>query len=145
MPTKAEIVHLLMTNDKAVAQALVVLKNRQTVDEIILERTKHHNGRGFTAPDGRVGTSMALFYERRGFLSAKQIAYWRVKRKDGKPRITIYAGQLLEVAQEKAHIKALADAKHERIMQDMEAEGDRAQTLRDETNKWIARQQMETA
>jgi len=38
---------------------------------------------------------MAKFYKRTGYLSPKQINYWRVKDKSGKSRIGIYAGQLL--------------------------------------------------
>ena len=46
-----------------------------------------------------MGTSMAKFYERNGYLSAKQIAYWRKPDRTGTPRIAIYARQLLLVAQ----------------------------------------------
>jgi hypothetical protein len=42
-----------------------------------------------------MGTSMAKFYQKSGFLTQKQINYWRVKDKTGKSRIGIYAGQLL--------------------------------------------------
>ena len=142
MPTKEEIIHLLMTNDKAVARALVVLKARQTADEQMAEQTKHLNGRGFTAADGKVGTSMAKFFERRGFLSPKQIAYWRRERKDGKARIAIYAGQLLEEAKQKA-ISKINIHPDELEMQRMEAEADRAGTIRDEINKHNARAAME--
>ena len=102
MTTKFEIINLLKTRDVAVARALVVLNERQTADEQVAEATKYNNGRGFTAADARVGTSMAQFYEKRGFLTPKQISYWRRLRKDGKMRIEIYATQLLEIANEKA-------------------------------------------
>lgn len=49
---------------------------------------------------------MAGFFQRNGFLTAKQVGYWRAKMKDGNMRIGIYAGQLLEVAAEKAAAKA---------------------------------------
>lgn len=99
---KQDIINLLETNDKAVARALVVLTQRQTQDEQASENTKYLNGMGFRPCHARMGTSMAKFYERNGYLSPKQIAYWRKPQKDGKTRIAIYAGQLLEVAQAKA-------------------------------------------
>lgn len=102
MTTKDQIVQLLKTNDKAVARALVVLNERQTVDEQATENTKYNNGRGFRPCHARMGTSMANFFQRRGYLTEKQIAYWRVPQADGKMRIEIYAGQLLIVAEEKA-------------------------------------------
>jgi hypothetical protein len=101
--TKAEIINLLRTNDKAIARALVVLNERQTADEQATENTKYANGRGFRPCHARMGTSMAQFYSRNGYLSPKQVAYWRKPMKDGKMRLEIYAGQLLEIAQAKAH------------------------------------------
>lgn len=93
---KEQIVNLLETNDKAVARALVRLKQLQTADEVITEHTKHRNGRGFRPAHARMGTSMASFYEKKGYLSPKQIAYWRSRDKKGNTRIGIYAGQLLK-------------------------------------------------
>lgn len=98
MTTKESIVHLLKTNDKAVARALVVLNQRQTADERAQQGTRHLNGRGFRPCHARMGTSMATFYTRNGYLSPKQIAYWRGCDKTGKMRIEIYAEQLLEEA-----------------------------------------------
>ena len=100
--TKTEIIKLLETNDKAVARAVFVLNERQTADEQNSEATKYHNGVGFTGADARMGTSMAKFYARSGFLTAKQIAYWRKPNKNGVMRIAKYAGQLLEIAEAKA-------------------------------------------
>jgi hypothetical protein len=99
---KSQIIQLLKTNDKAVPRALVVLNERQTLDEQAAENTKYANGRGFRPCHARMGTSMATFYLRNNYLSIKQVAYWRAPMKDGKMRIEIYAGQLLEVAAEKA-------------------------------------------
>jgi len=93
--TKEKIAELLETNDKAVGRALVRLAELQTADEIAAEDTKYKNGRGFRPAHARMGTSMAKFYERAGYLTPKQINYWRVKDKSGKSRIGIYAGQLL--------------------------------------------------
>lgn len=50
---------------------------------------------------------MANFYTRTGFLTPKQVAYWRKLDRTGKMRIEIYAGQLLIVAQAKAATKAV--------------------------------------
>ena len=108
MTTRNEIIELLRTNDKAVARALVVLTERQTADEQRSENTKYDNGRGFRPCHARMGTSMSKFFKVRGYLTPKQIAYWRVPQKDGKMRIEIYAGQLLDIAQRKAAAKQVA-------------------------------------
>ncbi len=99
---KADIIKLLQTNDKAIARALVVLNERQTADEQRSEDTKYHNGIGFTGADAKMGTSMAKFYEARGYLSPKQLAYWKKPNVKGVWRICKYAGQLLEIAEAKA-------------------------------------------
>lgn len=103
--TSIDIVTLLKNNDNAVGRALVVLKNRQTADEQVNETTKHHNGRGFRPCHARMGTSMAKFYEARGYLTTKQLSYWRAEGKEGM-RIAIYHRQLLEEAKIKAAKKA---------------------------------------
>jgi len=95
--TGTDIVNILRTNDKAVARALVLLNRRQTDDEQTQERVKYCNGRGFRPAHARMGTSMAKFFERNGYLTPKQIAYWRVEGKQGM-RISIYWRQLLEEA-----------------------------------------------
>ena len=97
--TVESIRNLLATNDKAVARALLALNARQTADEQATKHTTHDNGRGFRPCHARMGTSMAQFYERNGYLSQKQIAYWRKPDRTGTPRIAIYARQLLLVAQ----------------------------------------------
>jgi hypothetical protein len=109
MVTKAEIVAMLKTNDKAVARALLALNARQTADEQSQETVKYDNGQGFRPCHARMGTSMANFFSRFGYLSPKQVAYWRKLDRSGKMRIEIYAGQLLIVAQAKAATKALLD------------------------------------
>ena len=101
MVTKESIINLLQTNDKAVARALVVLTARQTADEQVSEQTRYLNGRGYRPCHARMGASMSKFFERQGYLTPKQVAYWRMKDKSGAMRIGIYAGQLLEVAKEK--------------------------------------------
>ena len=105
---KTHIISLLQTNDRAIARALVVLNARQTVDEQVLSETRHQNGRGFNSADARMGTSMAQFFERNGYLTAKQLAYWKKPDARGTWRICKYAGQLLEEAQAKRAAAATA-------------------------------------
>lgn len=145
--TGTDIVKLLETNDQAVARALVVLYERQTEDEKVSENTRHHNNRGFRPCHARMGTSMAKFYLRNGFLSPKQVAYWRKQGKEGM-RISIYWRQLLDAAHKKAAARAntkVADLVDiaEREMQRMEMEADRHQTIREERFKHMARTAME--
>lgn len=102
--TRATVAELLMSNDRAVGRALVVLRNRQTYDERQTEQTRHLNGRGFRPAHAKKGTSMADFFERRGFLTPKQVAYWRRPMADGNPRIVVYWAQLVE----EAEVRALA-------------------------------------
>jgi hypothetical protein len=106
--TKQSIIELLKTNDTAVARALVALHKRQTLDEQQSESTTHLNGRGFRPCHARKGSSMATFYQNRGFLTPKQVGYWRRPMKGGKARIEIYSGQLLEVARAKAAKKEMS-------------------------------------
>lgn len=99
------IKELLATNPRAIGRALIVLRNRQTADERSDENTKYRNGRGFRPCHARMGTNMADFFEQRGYLSEKQVAYWRKPMADGNSRIEIYARQLLEEAEVKAAAK----------------------------------------
>ena len=108
MLNKDQIVALLKTNDRAVGRALLVLKANQTLDEQCAEDTKYRNDRGFRPCHARMGTSMAKFFEHRGFLSPKQVAYWRREMADGNMRIGIYWRQLAEAAEAKAAAKKAA-------------------------------------
>ena len=101
MLDRNNIVRLLQTNDRAVARALVALTERQTADEQVTGNTRHRNGQGFRPCHARMGTSMAEFYERNGYLSGHQLAYWRQPQRDGRTRIEIYANQLLDIARDK--------------------------------------------
>lgn len=102
MHTVESIRQLLRNNDHAVARALVALTAKQTADEQRDEHTKYRNDRGFRPCHARMGTSMAKFYQRNGYLTARQVAYWRRTQRDGKMRIEIYAAQLLGIARERA-------------------------------------------
>lgn len=110
---KAQIVELLRTNDKALCRALVLLNLRQEADEQVTEQTRYRNGKGFRPCHAKMGTSMAKFYQTRGFLTEKQIAYWRKPMACGNMKIGIYAGQLLEEAAAKAaRINEIEEAMH---------------------------------
>jgi hypothetical protein len=108
MLTKEAIVQLLATDDRALCRALVLLNERQTADEQASEATRYHNGRGFRPCHARMGTSMANFFTRRGYLSPKQLAYWRKPMKCGNMRIGIYSAQLLEEAKLKQERRQIA-------------------------------------
>lgn len=56
---KSEIRSLLMSNDRAVERAMVVLFQRQTLDEQHTSSTSHLNGRGFNAFHAKNGTYYA--------------------------------------------------------------------------------------
>lgn len=106
MVSKEQIISLLATNDKAVARALVALNDRQTADEQINQSTRLDNGQGFKPCHARMGTSMAEFFQKFGYLSPKQIAYWRKVDANGSMRIGCYWKQLMEVAAAKEAAKA---------------------------------------
>lgn len=106
--TIESIKQLLATNDRAICRALVALTDRQTLDEKQTEATRHLNGKGWRPCHARVGSSMSKFFLRNGYLTPKQINYWRKITDSGKSRIEIYAGQLLLVANEKATSKPVS-------------------------------------
>ena len=106
--TANEIRAKLLTDDRWLARALVALNDRQTHDEQRSESTKYHNGMGFRPMHAKRGTSMAKFYQKTGFLTPKQMAWWRGTTDCGKSRIEVYVTQLLMVANEKATKKLVA-------------------------------------
>jgi hypothetical protein len=84
---------------RAVGTALSRILQNQTSDEVSSETTRYSNGIGFTGAHGGIGTSMAQFYLRNGFLTPKQVQYWtKPIGKKNRPRILIYKNQLLEFA-----------------------------------------------
>ena len=117
---KQDIIALLKTNDRAIARALVALNQRQTDSEQATEETRYRNGQGFRPCNARMGTSMANFYQKRGYLTDKQIAYWRMPNKEGKMRIEVYANQLLQIAISKAAMKPAV--KYDKTREELEAE-----------------------
>lgn len=108
MLTKQALVALLQTNDRAVGRALLVVNANQTRDEQVQQDTKYRNGEGFRPCHARMGTSMAQFYAARGYLTPKQVAYWRKTDRSGEMRIGIYWRQLAEAAEAKAALRAAA-------------------------------------
>lgn len=101
MLRKEDIVPILARNDKAVARALVILFNNQTNTEQNSEQTINRNGEGFRPCHARMGTSMAQFYLRKGYLTPKQVAYWRKPMACGNARIAVYWKQLAIAAEAK--------------------------------------------
>jgi len=100
--TVESIRELLRTNDRAVGRALLALNARQTADEQQQEVTKYHNEQGFKPCHAKRGTGMAQFYARAGFLTARQLAWWRATTPSGRMRIEIYCAQLARIAAERA-------------------------------------------
>ena len=89
--TIEEIKALLAESDKAVARAILAIYNRQTEDEQTIKETTDHNGIGYNGVDANFMSSLAQFYQSKGFLSAGQLKY-------GRKKIMKYAGQLTEIA-----------------------------------------------
>lgn len=105
MHNRESIEELLRNNSRAVGRALIALRNRQTADEVATESTRWQNGRGFTAAHARRGVSMANFFERTGFLTPRQLAWWRAPAGKSTSRIGQYSLQLLEVAKEREQMR----------------------------------------
>lgn len=100
---KDKIKQLLLTNDVAVERALVAITKRQTADEQRSEHTQHANGVGFAACDAKMMTSMGKQVMQGRKLSQKQLNWLRSGKSERFPcRIAKYAGQLLEIANEKS-------------------------------------------
>lgn len=76
--------------DRAI-HGLMVLYDKQTMDEQVNKRTRHDNGVGFNAYDSEFLTSLAQQYKARGFLSyGQQKALMKTMPK--------YAAQLIDNA-----------------------------------------------
>lgn len=109
--TLEKIMSLLTRTDelgrKAVGRALLALNARQTQDEQREQETKYHNKKGFQKCHAKRGTSMAQYVERHGKLTDAQWQWWSQPAPGGhRPRITIYAAQLLAIAEEKQALAA---------------------------------------
>lgn len=107
---KASIVNLLHTNDKAVERALLVLLERQTLDERQVEDTRYRNDRGFTQADAPRLTRWAKQIQAGRHLSPRQLWWIRSGKSDRFPsRIGKYHRQLLEAIELKNKPSSLAD------------------------------------
>ena len=90
---------LLLTNDKAVERAIVALYRRQLADEQAGGTTKHANGRGFNMTHAHTGSYCAKW-----ILQGKRLTgHWLVDCRD---IAMFYSRQLLEIAKERAQVKA---------------------------------------
>ena len=67
------VVDLMEKDDGYVVGALMALYQQQTESERVSHSTHLYNGRGFNAIDAPILTSFAEFYQKRGFLTPKQI------------------------------------------------------------------------
>lgn len=77
--TKDELLECINSDANWVVGALVTLYQKQTMEEQAVKGTWHQNNEGFNAVDAGVMSNMAQFYERRGYLTDKQIHYVRRK------------------------------------------------------------------
>lgn len=105
--TKAEILELLRTNDRAVERALLTLYRRQTDDERAGETTRHENSVGFSQAHAHKFSSFAKQILKGYRLSAKQLAWCRYHT-NGNTRIGRYWAQLVEEANANEARKAAA-------------------------------------
>lgn len=96
MWNKESVQTLLLTNDRAVERALVVIYNRQTEEEKIASNTLEDNKKGFTAYDAEFLSQLALVVLSGRRLSKKQLFVIRKTDKRGNSRIGKYWKQLLE-------------------------------------------------
>ncbi len=146
--TRESIRALLQRSNKAVERAMVVLHERQTSDEKAASVTRHTNQRGFSAAHAHRGS-----YYARWVLSGRNLTGHHLT--SAREIALHYVGQLLDEAERKSMnavakevlppIQVLRPTVEdvERQMQEIEANGDRTQTLIDEVNKFLARSAME--
>jgi hypothetical protein len=90
---------------EAVGRALVALTSLQTKDEKRTQRSKYHNKVGFNSVDARIGVDNADHFVRYGYLTQRQLEYWRSPDRYGNVRICKYIDQLLHIARAKAGVE----------------------------------------
>ena len=93
--TQDEIKGLLETNDTAVARAIVAVYNKQTASEQAVGETSESNGVGFNGVDANFLSSLAQFYQSKGFLSKGQLQYGRKKIMKYSKQLTLIANNQL--------------------------------------------------
>jgi hypothetical protein len=101
MHTVESIKTLLLSNDRAVERAIIVLFNRQTHTEQQAGHTSESNGRGFNAFDAESGTYYAKWIQGGRSLSGKHLE--RARKMSFR-----YVRQLAEEANIKAQSKSQA-------------------------------------
>jgi hypothetical protein len=69
----------ILSDDRALKNALLRIYSFQTEDEKVHEQTSHTNGKGFNGLDAEILTSFAKQLESKGWLSPKQIILTRKK------------------------------------------------------------------
>jgi hypothetical protein len=89
--TPDEIREKLETDIRWLERAVVAIWDRQTTDEQLAETTKHHNARGFSAPDARYLSYVTMWIKAGNRLSKGHVE--RVRN-----RMLKYAGQLARIA-----------------------------------------------
>lgn len=85
MYTKEFIQHQLTTNPKWIERGLIVLYNRQTIDEQQSEQTTYQNGRGFNGTDVKYLSYCSRWILRGNHLNEKHLTkcggklkkYWK--------------------------------------------------------------------
>lgn len=87
--TKESIKQLLLTNDKAIERAILVIFSNQTLSEQNSNQTVSNNGIGFNSFDAPILSSFATQLQEGRHLSVKQLNIARKK-------IIKYSKQLLE-------------------------------------------------
>ena len=92
---KAQIISLLMSNDRAVERAMVALFQRQTVGEQRTSSTTESNGRGFNAFHAERGTYWAKWVMSGRRLTGKHLV-------GARKMACHYARQLSELSQQPA-------------------------------------------
>ena len=92
--SKEKLSEKLVSDKKVLVKALIALNSHQTEDEKRAGNTYHRNGVGFRPCHARIAGGMLNFYQKAGFLTDKQTAYWTASFNEKKPRILIYLNQL---------------------------------------------------
>lgn len=95
---RESIKNLIMTNDKAVYRALLLLYSFQTDEEQYLDVTKTVNGQGFNKMDTEILSSFARQIQGGRHLTEKQIQVARYK-------LLKYTGQILRYMKEREEQK----------------------------------------
>lgn len=95
--TKDQLKERILKDNKTLIAALIALNNCQTPQERSFEKTIERNGKGFRAFDAKMGSGMVNFFQKNGFLTDKQLGFWRKKDRNGKEKICVYLNQLHEI------------------------------------------------